>query len=334
MFKLRNISAFSAFILLIALAFTSCREKPLPEKSAEQLYEQTGDLLCADNGFTVGYYGGEWAVIGLARSGRLSNEAAAAYLDSVKSYVEEIGSERLSATKSTDNSRLILAITAAGGDPGDIGGYNLLAGLSDIEYVKRQGNNGPIWALIAFDCLQYEIPAAENPDNQTTREKLLDYILSVQCGDGGWSFTGDASDADITAMALQSLAPYKGRQEVGSAVDKGLSYLSSVQNENGAFDSGGVSDSESCSQVIVALTSLGIDPDSDGRFIKNGTTVVEALCDFASEDGFCHTLESPQADEMATEQAYYALTAYFRFRSGELPLYDMGDNVRLSSETS
>lgn len=284
------------------------------------LYDSTGKYLSNQESPTVGSVGGEWAVIGLARSERLTDAAAKAYLQNAENHVQSAGNDRLNSVKSTENSRLILGITAAGGDPTDIGDHNLLNGLADMDYIKKQGNNGPIWALLAFDCGDYAIP--EN--SGLTRDEMVDFILSQQCSDGGWGFIGDSSDIDMTAMALQSLAPYRDKDNVHTAVEKALSYLSERQTAEGGYESYGAQNCESSAQVIVALCSLGIDPETDERFVKDGRTVIEALCGFAVGDGmFCHQKDKPQGDRMATEQAYYALTAYERFTSGKSALYDM-----------
>lgn len=319
--KQRILSAIAALLLLTA-ALTGCGTS---EPSAEKIFEQTAELLLEKGAPSVGSANGEWAVIGLARSERLSDTSAKIYLENAEAYVQNIGSERLHSVKSTDNSRMILGITAAGGDPTDIGGYDLTAGLSDMEYIEKQGYNGPIWALLALDSKQYEIPEAENAENQTTREKLVAYILSVQSNDGGWGLTDDTSDIDMTAMALQSLAPYREQDEVNTTIQKALEYLSERQLESGGFESYGTVNSESCAQVLVALTALSVDPLSDSRFVKNGKTVLDALCTFSVEGGFCHQMKMPTADVIATEQAYYALTAFFRFQEGKTTLYDMRD---------
>lgn len=320
-----SIVAIFVVIILLILLQTGCNSS---KTALQEIHEQTADVLLGNGTPVVGSLGGEWVVIGLSRSGKLTDDAAKGYLENAEAYVKDIGSERLHRVKSTDNSRMILGITAAGGDPTNIGGYDLTAGLSDMEYIKGQGNNGPIWALIALDSKQYEIPKAKNPKNQTTREKLVAYILSAQNSDGGWGLTDDRSDIDMTAMALQSLSPYQGQKDVNTAIQKSLDYLSERQLESGGFESYGSTNSESCAQVIVALTALQIDPLADSRFIKNGKSVLDALCAFSVEGGFSHLLQMPKADPMATEQAYYALTAYFRFNDGETALYDMV-NTRL-----
>lgn len=127
----------------------------------------------------------------------------------------------------------------------------------------------------------------------------------------------------MTAMALTALAPYRERGEVAEAIEGALQCLSEMQLENGCFASWGSENSESCAQVIVALTALGIDPQKDARFLKNGRSVLDALCDFVLDDGFYHSAELVEVNGMATEQAYYALTAYARFRDGKSRLFDM-----------
>ena len=127
-------------------------------------------------------------------------------------------------------------------------------------------------------------------------------------------------------MAIQSLAPYyKTNETVKAAVDKALEVLSALQRNDGGFGSWGTVNSESCAQVIVALTALGIDPIADSRFVKNGLTVLDALAGFyVTGGGFRHTAGGDR-DGMATEQGYYALAAYYRFANTQTRLYDMSD---------
>ena len=331
------------FLVLLTIFFmTACEKKPNgntePSTPAEQLqtsalpetaktaFIQTGNYLLGLDTSVVGAFGSEWVVIGLARSGRLDEKTAEAYKQAVAEYVANVGSSKLHKAKCTDTVRVILALTAIGADVTNVGGYNLLEGLTEMDYVKKQGNNGPVWTLIALDSGNYTIPTAADPANQVSREALIDYILSVQCEDGGWGLSGSVSDLDVTAMTLQALAPYGKDERVGSAVENALTYLSNAQAEDGGFVGYGVSSSETCAQVIVALSALGIDPAKDIRFIKNGNTVVDKLCSFAIDvGGFCHIMDAPKVDGVATEQGYYALAAYDRFLAGKASLYDMAD---------
>ena len=134
-----------------------------------------------------------------------------------------------------------------------------------------------------------------------------------------------------TAMAIQALAPYyQTNAEVKVAVDKALDCLSALQTTAGGYLSWNTLNSESCAQVIVALTALGIDPASDARFIKNGCSVVDALLAFYTDGGFRHTMDG-ELNGMATEQGYYALAAFARLKDGKTGLYDMSD-VTLQTE--
>ena len=320
-----------AWLLILVMLLTACGT---PSQSAQpdstegwrKVYEETGAYLQAQAAPSVGSIGGEWAVIGLSRAGLLSDAAAQSYEQAAEDYVKQAGSVRLHHAKSTENSRTILGLTAAGYDAANVAGVDLTAGLTDMAYLRAQGTNGPIWALIALDCHGYDIPQCADGEEQVTREGLVAEILSYQCSDGGWALMGDESDVDMTAMALTSLAPYQEETDVKAAVDAALTYLSDAQQADGGFMSWGAANSESCAQVIVALTALGIDPTSDERFIKEGGTVLDALCAFACEGGgFRHSSDQAEPDGMATEQGFYALVAYDRFRQGQTRLFDMTD---------
>lgn len=285
----------------------------------DTIYKTTGDFMATLGTPTVNSTGGEWMVIGLARSGRT---VPAGYYDNVVKYVKANAdaNERLHPTKVTDNARVILALTAIGKDVTNVGGHNLLKGLDNMAYVQTQDINGPIFTLIALDSHNYPTMG------DVTREKLIQVILDAQLNDGGWDLSADKADPDMTAMAIQALAPYyKTNETVKAAVDKALEALSALQCSDGGFGSWDTVNSESCAQVIVALTALGIDPTADSRFVKNGHTVLDALAGFyVTGGGFRHTADGERND-MATEQGYYALAAYYRFANTQTRLYDMSD---------
>ena len=294
----------------------------------DTIYKTTGDFMATLDTPTVNSTGGEWMVIGLARSGRT---VPAGYYDNVVEYVKAKAdaNERLHPAKVTDNARVILALTAIGKDVTNVGGHNLLKGLDNMDYVQTQDINGPIFTLIALDSHNYPTMG------DVTREKLIQVILDAQLPDGGWNLSGENADPDMTAMAIQALAPYyKTNETVKAAVDKALEALSALQRTDGGFGSWGTVNSESCAQVIVALTALGIDPTADSRFVKNGHTVLDALAGFyVTGGGFRHTAGGERND-MATEQGYYALAAYYRFVNGQTRLYDMSDVAIQTGGTS
>ena len=290
----------------------------------QEAYKTTGDYLSGKGTPIVGSIGGEWLTIGLARSGRTVPEG---YYDNAVAYVKaEINTttNRLDRNKSTDNARLILALTAIGKDVTDVGGFDLLAGLDDMKYVKRQGTNGPVWTLIALDSHGY------TPAGSVTRDALVETILSLQKDSGAWyiNSTNTTDDVDMTAMAIQALAPYyKTNEAVKAAVDKALTWLSTMQKSDGSFAemAGVASSSESTAQVLVALCALGIDPTADARFAKNSFHVVDGLLTFYTGEAFKHQFADTTVDQMGTEQSYYALAAYMRLTGGRSFLYDMND---------
>ena len=292
-----------------------------------EAYKTTGDRLAAQaeaSAPIVGSIGGEWMTIGLARSGRTVPEG---YYDNAVAYVKakiNTTTNRLDRNKSTDNARLILALTAIGKDVTDVGGYDLLAGLDDMKYVKRQGTNGPVWTLIALDSHGY------TPAGSVTRDALVETILSLQKDGGAWyiNSTNTTDDVDMTAMAIQALAPYyKTNEAVKAAVDKALTWLSTMQKSDGSFAemAGAASSSESTAQVLVALCALGIDPTADARFAKNSFHVLDGLLTFYTGEAFKHQIADTTVDQMATEQSYYALAAYMRLTGSQNFLYDMTD---------
>lgn len=314
--------------------------------------EETADVTAVDYtqalGDTLVYlrktaddpqYEAEWNVMTLARCGYEDEAWYGEYYDNIVKYVqscvEETGSLKLDKKqyKGTDNSRVILALTAIGADATDVGGYNLLEPLADMNYVTTQGINGPVFALIAFDTVGYDIPKLPDGSDgvQTTREGLVEYILGRELPSGGWAFSGSNADPDMTGMTIQALAPYyKSNTEVKTAVDRALDVMSGLQKDDGGFASWGTVNSESCAQVICGLLDIGRDAGTDKAFVKNGHSVLDALMGFyvASAGGFAHYVKQNgelAVNGMASQQAGYALAAYDRFKKGKNTLYDMSD---------
>ncbi len=158
--------------------------------------------------------------------------------------------------------------------------------------------------------------------NTITSDEAIGTLLELQKSDGGWAVMGDIGETDTTAMAVQALAPYYNENEtVKNAVDNALLLLSERQLEGGDFASYGVSNPESTGQVLTSLTSLGIDPTADERFIKNGNNLIDGLKIYRNDDGSFSHEKGKEYNENATVQTLYSLISYIRFSEGKAPLY-------------
>lgn len=282
----------------------------------------------------VSYLFGEWAVLGQARAKvPLSEAYIAAYYEKVVAYVKaNIGSDGIlrkpddkNTPVITDNERIALALTAIGKDPANVGGKNLLAALQDKDIMKVTDTsntdiNGLVMGLLALNSRNYT----------SDTSWLVQAVLAQQNEDGSWRASADTKpvgDVDMTAMALQALAPYYkdgGNETVNTAVEKALNWLS------GKYQSG-YDSSESCAQVVIALSALNLDANTDARFTKTveGKTlsVLGNLLQYrvAENGGFKHQFADKAVNEMATEQALCAMAAYARFTEKANALYDMTD---------
>ena len=318
-FRQRAVSLLTLFVLALVLyipasAAGTAQAKAALETSANYMLSEVPEPA-------VGSIGGEWAVLGLARSGcEVPQEYWDSYYNRVEQTVKNCGGV-LHQRKYTEYSRLVLALTAIGADPTSVGGYDILAPLGEYDKVVWQGVNGPVYALLALDCRDYEMPQV--------RQQYVDYILEQQCPEGGWSLT-ETSDPDLTGMALQALAQYQNQLKVNAAIQKALSYLSGVQNSGGGFDT-----LESTAQVLVALCELGLKLDYE-PLTKNGNTLLDGLLSFRRSDGsFVHAHGQSGNDQMASEQGLYALAAAVRAAEGKSSLYRMDDvTIHVSNDST
>lgn len=300
------------------------------------------NLLSPEYVSAAGSPAGDWYPIGLGRLG--IDDDYEMYLAALRENVTEryAKSGGLDAVKSTEWHRITLAVLALGGNPTSFGvdadgkPVNLIAdGVYNRDNLGAQGINGLIWGLIALDAADFSVPDGA----YYTRDGIISELLSLRCPDGGFAFSGEHSDPDMTAMAITALAPYYGSEKaykvtfsgketvttVREAVDEALLRLSGMQLETGDFRSYGLRNSGSVCQVIVALCSLGIDPFSDIRFIKNGVTLWDGLMIYKNSDGgFIGNLSEGNmpSGSMAGEQALYAMAAFMRLKRGEGRLFD------------
>lgn len=294
---------------------------------------------------------GDWYPVGLGRLGVKDNSDG--YMAVINDEIDKryATTEKLDKAKATEWHRISLAILSCGGNPRKAGLNGDKDLIADGTYNRadenggilgKQGINGFIWGLIALDSMFYAVPS----DAVYTRDDIILNILSREIDGGGWALTGDDPDPDITAMAIQSLAPYYNSEKeyscrngdtvslkkVRDTVKRALDKLSSVQQTDGGFISWGMPNSESAVQVLTALCSLGKNPFETQEFIKNGKTVYDGIIKYRNSDGgFLHSFvydeENPSSlpdasNTMAGEQVLYGMAALIRFLNCERRLYD------------
>lgn len=333
----KKIKMLTACVLVLSFLSTLCActgtgsgtiEKQI-DKTAKSLQEtgETKHLLEDEDLLPAGNSSGDWIAMTLAFSGR--EDAYADYLERLEEYVGRTCETEgyLHRVKATEYHRIALTMLALGGDPSRVeyerktydliadGTYRFHAGSPGL-----QGTNGLIYALLALDAMDYEIPE----DAVYTRADLVEELLAYQNEDGGISLDSSmGSDVDITAMALQALAPYQEQPKVKEAVEKALVWLAGNMTENGTFVYYGDENTESCAQVLLALCALGIDPEESEPFTAGENTVLDGMNRFRLENGLYKHVESDSDfDYMSTYQALLALEAVETLRTEGRWIFD------------
>ena len=273
-------------------------------------------------------YGQEWEIYAFAKSGRKIDDAL------IKNYKKSLADHKAewagSTAKVTDCERVALTLAALGEDITSFDGVNLAAVICSHGDLTASANN-LVYALIALDEARVSDEALSAFGSSWTRAQLVCTLLTFQNSDGGFTIdTAGASNVDMTAMALQALAPYvdgdacaaalasNGQLSVASAVDKALGFLKG--QKNGLCDFGSV---ESNAQVLLALVALGKDPaNSKNGFAAGTNSLITAIAAYEVADGkgYAHTMGSDgkpgNANALATVQVLRALSAYKSVRAG------------------
>lgn len=236
----------------------------------------------------------DWQAIGLSRA---DIQPPAAYTSSFEATVANLYTDTATAAL-TDYARLALAAGAIGRDATSIGGHNLIQSLYTAQ--KPGVVNGAIYALLAYDSLEYTVP----DDANLSRAKLLEQIIASQDSNGSFG------SVDMSAMALTALSGYKDQPAAATAAERTVEWLKKAARTS----------SESASQLIIGLTAYGIDP-TDEAFVQDGVHLIDQLLSYQLEEGSFAHLPGGNANGLATEQALQALVAYQLFLKGEGALY-------------
>ncbi|MBO6141516.1 MAG: DUF4430 domain-containing protein [Ruminococcus sp.] len=265
------------------------------------VYKAGGDIQGWINGELTQKAGSmsEWYIMALAQSGKYDFSA---YEGALLGYLE-----KNKVASATSRQKYALALISIGSNDeyilktlsDSVGGQGLMSLIFGLHIV----NNG------------YTVSGI-------TAKGIIADILALQKQDGGFAIIGDKGDPDCTAMTISALAPYyKSDSKVKNALGRATEFLSSIQQSSGAFKSFGQENCESTAQVMLALCSLGIDPEKDSRFIKNGNSLFDALKGFALDNGGFEHAKGEGVNESATMQALYTLVGYERLLEGKGPFF-------------
>jgi len=238
-------------------------------------------------------YDSEWAIIALARAGIDVSAWYDSYLQALRNTLTAGDGPSII----TDYARVALALTALGEDASNFHGHNLIAPFVNVPTTPRT-INADIFALLALNSRPYS----------GAQEQYITTILAAE-RNPGWGLMATI-DVDITAMAIQALAPYyNSRADVREAINRALVWLNSQH----------ITDAEGNAQVIIALSALGR--------AEEVTPFVNALLAFydPATGGF---LRYETVDSMSTAQATLALVAYDRMLANKNSLFDMRDAAR------
>jgi hypothetical protein len=312
-------------------------EEPPPAQEPAAYSQETFDALFTNIATSYAGTSEDWKALELAAIDKAdSADQDKIILGAVAAYEEP---------DTTNLQRSILSLTALGIDATNVESedtrYNLIEALGKAQ-IAHNTANGKMFALLAYASGPYTPEA----DALRTTEQLVSDVLALQNADGGWSFTGSTSDADMIGIAIAALAPYRSdNAAVEEAIQTGLSTLRAMQLPTGGFASlytPGEIDVSSTAMAIIALSAADIDAQTwiytapteaqsnvkalSSRAAASDDSLLLAAADTPaatplndllslaneSQDGF---LYDGKTNDMATEQGFRALVAYQGFKN-------------------
>ena len=187
-------------------------------------------------------------------------------------------------TETGTTAWLTLAVAAAGEDPYDFGGVDLVQRLQSY-YDPATGQYGLSGDVPTQALSMMAVRAAGQTVPVTARELLK----SWQDDSGGWGYaypcTGWCSpDVDNTALVMQALIA-AGEPVTSTTIISATEFLRSQQGDDGGFQSWGVSNANSTAWGIQAILALGQDPAGAG-WAKDGHTPVDYLLSLQADGGY------------------------------------------------
>jgi len=220
-----------------------------------------------------------------------------------------LASQAPSAATGGDLAKLILAVTAAGENPRQLGGVDSVAKLEAL--IGAGGRIGAATDTFFGHCLAVlALKSAERP----IPAAAVGLIKVAQQAGGGWAWDGSATtaaDTNTTAVAVQALA---AAGEAPSPIAQALSYYRGIQNDDGGWpyqspsSFGTATDANSTAVTIQAILAAGQDPAGAEWTTTTGQTPVAALEALQNPSGaFAWQATARDDNLLATVQALPAL---------------------------
>ncbi len=267
------------------------------------------DIDTSLSAISAGFAGtiGDWAILDMTRYGQAGQVGRDGWL--AAAYT------RLTARRvtTTDLELTAMVLTALGSDARSIRvdgqAMDLMARIASAADMQTYEF---LFGLAAFDCAGYpDVGGAIN-----NRASMVQGLLDARLPDGGWSWapTEAISDTDTTAMAVSVLARYAaGNPAVADAIDAALDLLSGWQAADGTMGS-----SNATAMTLIALTAMGLDGQSDARFVKAGGNLLDGLFRYRTTDGRFGYKDTVY-DPFGTEQAFRSLVVYRLMKNTQIP---------------
>ena len=294
--------------------------KSLSKPVTVNIYPAASARVTLMNNIAATYKGSssDWVVFDMAAYAKLDGTTSTTSEAAKTNYLNLTINELAGKTPLvTDRAKAEIILAALGIDStkltpyGSETAYSNAAKLASMD-LGTSHYTAP-WVLLAEQAGQLKLTDAQ-------RNSMISLLTdSANLGTDGLFFTKWAgetfADPDTTGTALAALAKYADRSDVKTFIDNAVAGLSSAQRDNGSY--GNVN---SDAMVITGLTAIGIDPAADGRFVKGGCSLADALLLYVNDagngftTGYVSGTQGEKAQALATEQGFRALVTLEQFK--------------------
>lgn len=303
------IAATALFISVIAPI--GMAQADIVTSSGARAAEWLASKQQADGGFSNGFVKG--SNVGATADTVISLAAAKLSVKDLKSSAGVTVLDYLAAKAAKGSltigeyAKVALAVKAAGLNPNQFGGTNLIAKVQ-AGYDEKTGIIGD--SLFVHSTALLALASA----NAAIPTKAITTLEGFQTSEGGWAFSGKGEpDIDTTAQAVMALIA-AGRPANSGPAGHGLGYLHGLQNADGGFpyqspsQYGTDSNSNSTGIVAQAIVASGDEPESWAQ--PNGNPLSAIIWQQQSSGAFAYQSAYPDDNILATIGAIQALYRY------------------------